>query len=123
MRRFQHSILMTLAALTFGIAAHADSWECETGNDGAECYVTNVRYYTGAGTYARAELSDPNNNTSCQYVRVKLDNGAVGDEAVSAARSVLLTALASGLPVKFYRMSEYGSSSDCYAAHVMIVRK
>lgn len=121
--RIQQLVLMTLTTVMISTVAHAGSWECETGNDGAECFVTNVRYYTGAGTYVRAELSDPNNNTSCQYVRVKMDNGAVSDEAVSAARNILLTALASGLPVKFYRMSDYGDSSDCYADYVMIVRK
>ena len=121
------SLLFALITLTTGLAG-ADEWECTAGgsnSSGAEavCYVSYVRFYPGKSTYVKAKLHDPDNVTSCNYVRVQIDtgnSGAQGIDEVRGAEAVLLTALTTGMPVKFWRLTSHGTSSDCTAGTVII---
>ena len=108
---------------TLSITAHADAWECSAGSGStsdAVCYVQNVRFYAGANPYVRAKIYDPENDTACEYIRFRLNSGADSMEAVRGAESMLLTALTTGLPIKFYTRTAYGNSADCYGATLFV---
>jgi hypothetical protein len=128
MKRSALFVLAFVSVMLAAGAASANRWECvnsgsTSSSPKAVCYVSYVRYYPGAKTYVKAKLHDPLGRTGCSYVRVSLGSGSSGPGSVEEVRgslSMLLTALTTGLPIKFYRLTSYGSSSDCYAGAVIL---
>ncbi len=113
------SLLLAAFTLSLSAAAQADSWECD-GPTG--CFVTNVRFFTGTPHYVRAEISDPDNNTTCEFVKFAVDSNVEDVDSLLSTESIFLTAFSSGLPIRFYRRSAFGSTTDCYANYVDIMR-
>jgi hypothetical protein len=120
------AIVLTVVSMLIATTALADNWECTSnGSSSGEslCYVSYVRFYPGNGTYVKAKLHDPSGDTTCNYVRIKVGTGGSGPgsvDEVRAAQAMLLTALTTGLPIKFWRLTSYGNSSECYAGTVIV---
>ncbi len=115
--------IVAFAIMTLSGAAYADTWECTAGSSNSgdsACYVENVRYYTGSNPYVRAKIYDPNEETTCTYIRYQLNSGADSLDAIRGIESMLLTALTTGMPIKFYRRTAYGSDTDCYGATLFV---
>ena len=115
------AILTALAALAAASPARADSWECADGSTSA-CYVSYVRFYPRGNPYVRAKLHDPRETTGCDYVRVRVAEGTDDPDTVRAVEALLLTALTTGMAVRFFRLDRYGSETDCYASSVILSR-
>lgn len=115
-------LLGTMAALLLiGYNALADQWECSDGD--SKCYVTYVRFFPGATTYVRAELHDPDGLTTCTHVRFQLGSGVTSVEALRGVEAALLTALTTGLPIRFWRLTAYGDDTDCYASTIIVSKQ
>lgn len=113
-------MLGTIAALLLvGGEALADDWECSSGGDSA-CYVTHVRFFPNGTNYVRAELHDPDDTTTCTHVRFQMDSGVTSLEALRGVEAALLTALTTGLPIRFWRLTAYGDDQDCYASTIIV---
>lgn len=114
-------LLATMAALLLiGTNALADQWECSNASGDSGCYVTYVRFFPGATTYVRAELHDPDGLTTCTHVRFQVDSGVTSVEALRGVEAALLTALTTGLPIRVWRLTAYGSDTDCYASTIIV---
>jgi hypothetical protein len=93
----------------------ADSLECSTDSK-STCYVSYVRYFpNGSDPYVRAKIHDPNNDTTCSYVTVRLNQGTSNLLVVRAIEALLITALTTGMPIQFVRLDAYGDTSDCFS--------
>jgi hypothetical protein len=129
-KRLFVSIALFLSTLAVSDAARADHWECvasgsSSSSPAASCYVSYVRFYPGSTPYVKVKLHDPRNRTSCNYMRVKVNTGGSGPASIEEVRgslAVLLTAMTTGLPIKFWRLTAHGSSSDCVAGTVIIAK-
>ncbi len=113
---------LTAALLAASSTALADDWECRQDSQ-SKCYVTHVRYFPGATSYVRAKLHDPAGATTCTHVRFQLDSGVTSEDALRGVEAVLLTALTTGLPIQFWRLTDHGDDADCYAATVIISKQ
>jgi hypothetical protein len=128
MKKLILSISLVACTLTFASVARANHWECVASGSGssspaASCFISYVRFYPGAQPYVKAKLHDPDNRTNCNFVRVGINTGGSGPSSIEEVRgslAVLLTALTTGLPVKFWRLTAHGSNSDCVAGTVII---
>ena len=110
---------VAISLLAASPAARADEWEC--GEDGeSRCFVTHVRYVPDATPYVRAKLHHPGSRTACTHVRFVLDSGVTSEEALRGVEAVLLTALTTGLPIRFWRLEAHGDDQDCWASTVII---
>lgn len=127
MTRSIRTISLLFATLTTLAAApaFADSWQCADGAgsaDAAACFVTNVRFNPDTSPYVRAKIHDPDGVTACTYVTIQLNTGGVTTEGVRGVESLLITALTTGLPIKFWKIDSAGSSTDCYATSVFLAK-
>ena len=110
---------VTCTLLLASPTALADEWAC--GEDGqSRCYVTHVRYVAEATPYVEAKLHHPESRTTCTHVRFVLDSGVTSEEALRGVEAVLLTALTTGLPIRFWRLTARGSDQECWASTVII---
>ncbi len=100
--------------------ALADNWECDNASGDSACYVTYVRFFPNGTNYVRAELHDPDNTTTCTHVRFQMDSGVTSLEALRGVEAALLTALTTGLPIRVWRLTSYGSDTDCYASTIIV---
>jgi len=115
-------IAAALTLLTLSPAAFADDWEC--GEDSqSRCYVTQVRYVPDAAPLVRAELHHPTSRTTCTSVSFVLGSGVTSEEALRGVEAVLLTALTTGLPIRFWRLTDHGDAQDCVASTVIISKQ
>ena len=107
-------------------SARADGWRCSkynTSGSKAVCYISNVRFFPGENSYVKAKLHDPEEKTGCSTVTVKLNHGAGSTAGVRGAEAVLITALTTGLPIKFFKLeAESPSATDCYATSIIIAK-
>ncbi len=128
MTKFTLTALTFLATMAMSTAAYANDWQCTASNSSSSaalCYVSYVRYFPGNTAYVKAKLHDPDNKTGCDYVRVEIGTGSAGAqtrEDVRSAEAVLLTALTTGMPIKFWRLTAHGTSRDCVAGTVIIAK-
>ena len=116
------TIGITILLLAMTAPAFADEWECSASSQ-SKCYVTHVRYFPDASPYAQAKLHDPDSATTCTHVRFAVASGVDSVEALRGVEAVLLTALTTGLPIRFWRLTAHGSATDCYAATVIVSKQ
>ena len=115
MHRLTRSVAVVAVLLGISPIAAADQWEC--GEDGqSRCYVTDVRFVPEAVPYVRAGVSHPDSQSQCEHVRFVLDSGVTSEEALRGVEAVLLTALTTGLPIRFWRLTAHGNDRDCWAS-------
>lgn len=98
----------------------ADDWECDNASGDSACYVTYVSFVPNGTNYVLADLHDPDNTTTCTRVRFQIDSGVTSLEALRGVEAALLTALTTGLPIRFWRLTSYGSDTDCYASTIIV---
>lgn len=109
--------------LIFSSVAMADDWECSSSGT-SKCYVTNVRFDpNGDNPYVEAKLHDPSSVTTCNSVRFQLNEGVTSLESLRGVEAVLLTALTTGLPVRFYRLTSFGSDQECSASTIIVSKQ
>ena len=126
-RTVRTSLGIAIALLVITGAVHAD-WQCTTdvNNSAAACYVSNVRYYPGTPSYVQAKLHDPEAKSDCVHIRVKVNDSAESIGNVRGSKTVLLTALVTGLPIKFYVVLEdefgVGSNGTCDVTSIIIAK-
>lgn len=113
------ALLALVAVVAPGSVALADDWQCVAGSK-SKCYVSYVRFYPRGNVYVKAKLHDPDDTTTCDYVSVRLDRGTDNLDTVRAVEALLLTALTTGMPIRFYRLEQFGDDSDCYASGVSL---
>lgn len=99
--------------------ALADNWECDDSNDSA-CFVTYVEFHPNGTNYVLAELHDPDGVTTCTHVQFEMDSGVTSLEALRGVEAALLTALTTGLPVRFWRLTAHGTDTLCYASTIIV---
>ena len=120
-------ILMTLTSVTsiagMSVDAQASEWLCSEGTGPvtkAICYVSSVRFQPGLKPYVRAKLHDPEGDADCEYIQIRYGDGASTVEALRGSEAVLLVALTTGLPIKFYSLEQQGE--DCYASSIIVAK-
>ena len=102
--------------------ALADNWECSDGT--SKCYVTNVSFVpNGDNPYVKAKLHDPSAVTTCDFVRFQLNEGVTSLESLRGVEAVLLTALTTGLPIRFWRLTSFGDGEECSAATIIVSKQ
>jgi hypothetical protein len=117
------TIALIVGVLIFSGVALADEWECSIDGD-SKCYVTHVRFVpNGANPFVEAKLHDPSFATSCDLVRFQMNEGVTSLESLRGVEAVLLTALTTGLPIRFYRLTDFGSNEECSASTIIISKK
>ena len=113
------SLLLFVAILATSAPAFADGWECVS--DGKSvCYVSYVRFFPNGTNYVRAELHDPDEVTDCDYVTIRLGEGTANILVLRAVQALLITALTTGMPIRFYRLDAFGDTSNCAANAVQL---
>lgn len=123
MIKFTVKILYSFFVILAANTATAGNWLCSDGSgpDGeALCYVSNVRFFPGSPPYVRAKLHDPKRDTRCEHIRIEVGRGASSLEAVRGTEALLLVALTTGLPIKFWRVEK--TDSECYVSTVIIAK-
>jgi hypothetical protein len=109
--------------------AHSgDVWYCSS-NSNAVCYVKYVEFHASDSssndTYVHAQFTTQVGN--CAAVRVTKGGGAgfygATAETVKAAQASLLTALTTGLPIKFAAASGQNPADKICQADVIVVSK
>ncbi len=113
------ALLTLVAVVAPGAVASADGWECVAGSK-SKCYVSYVRFFPRGTVYVKAKLHDPDDTTTCSYVSVRLERGTDNLDTVRAVEALLLTALTTGMPIRFYRLEQFGDDSDCFASGVSL---
>ena len=123
MKRHFVTLLFGLSILA-STSAGAGKWLCSAGSGPtteAICYVTSVRFNPGSRPYVQAEIHDPEEDTVCKYIMVRVGEHDTEDvETVRGSESLLLVALTTGLPVKFYVHNE--ESGNCYASSIIVAK-
>jgi len=115
--------VLIVGILLLGNVALADNWECSS-DSASRCYVTNVTFVpNGDNPYVKAKLHDPYSVTSCSFVRFQLNEGVTSLESLRGVQAVLLTALTSGLPVRFWRLTSFGDDDECSAATIIVSKQ
>jgi len=111
-------LALVLIAITASTAS-ARTWECVE-DARSKCYVSYVRFFPNGRPYVKAKLHDPEDTTTCEYVRVRVGEGTDDLDTVRAINALLVTALTSGMPIRFLCIEEHGDERDCYAAGVVL---
>ena len=113
------SLFLLGAMLAASAPAAADGWECVS--DGKSvCYVSYVRFFPNGTNYVRAQIHDPDEVTTCNYVTVRIGEGTDNLLVLRAVQALLTTALTTGMPIRFYRIDAFGDASDCAADAVQL---
>jgi hypothetical protein len=98
-----------------------DKWVCS--NTGKQCHIEYVRYFPTGTQYLMVKLDDTVDN--CRYIKFIKPNGACTGNAYTEGalrnlESIMLTAMTTGLPVRFYITERDGDI--CIAKTAIIFR-
>ena len=111
-------ITIISSILLFGITATADTWECRGSSAGGyrgKCFVTHVKIKNDDDSgYVIATLDTSGSSTTCTAVRVQMGISGedIGLDNVRAAEALLMTALTTGLPIKFWTANAVSGICD-----------
>jgi hypothetical protein len=114
------------SVMLFGTTSFA--WECGSADGDSSCTVTGVRLVGEAGAsyyFVDIELDNKDNsNTTCDFARFRVGHYNVTADSIRSIQAGALTALTSGLPVRFPQET-YITDDDykiCYSNILAISR-